>query len=255
MTTLDEHIQTGIPPRLTFNVRPAAVYAIGDVHGCLAQLQDLESQIIADAATIRGEKWLVMLGDYLDRGPDPAGVVAHLLAPPPQGFTRFALRGNHEQAMLDFLDAPSSNADWLEWGHTTLSSYGVKTTRLDAWFRSPEHVAARLGGAMPPSHLQFLNGLAAYLALPGYIFVHAGLRPGVALERQTLTDLLWIRDEFHAAPRRPDVTVVHGHTPIVVPDIMPGRINIDTGCFHSGVLTGARILADDTIRIMQAGPR
>src|SRR4051794_38194267 len=105
-------------PRLAFNHWPAAVYAIGDVHGCLDQLVALEHEIVEDGRGLDGEKWLLPLGDYIDRGPDSAGVVAHLRGPAPAGFRRFSLVGNHEVMMLDYLRDPEEHAYWLDQGGT-----------------------------------------------------------------------------------------------------------------------------------------
>src|SRR5687768_13411836 len=100
-------------PRLSAAERPALLYAIGDVHGCLDALKAVEARIVADAAGIPGEKWIVMLGDYVDRGPHSAQVLDHLTARPPAGFSRICLRGNHEEAMLDALEDPRAIDIWL----------------------------------------------------------------------------------------------------------------------------------------------
>lgn len=239
--------------RLLSDTWPAAVYAVGDVHGCRRQLLALERAILEDAAAIPGEKWIVMLGDYIDRGPESAGVVDHLLQPPPDGFLRHALRGNHEQMMLDFLDDPRSNLHWLDQGGAaTLASYGVD--RAQAFGRSDD-LAALLGQIaerVPSSHIEFLRGLPVLVGLPGWLFVHAGLRPGVGLERQSTEDLLWIRDPFLYGPGMPGIRVVHGHTPTPAPEFTPTRIGIDTGCFLTGRLTGLRVMRDGSTKVLTA---
>src|SRR5688500_4748 len=112
--------------RLTSDAWPAAVYAIGDVHGYLGQLQALEEQILEDGASIAGEKWIINLGDYVDRGPHVSGVIDYLLHPLPAGWRRFALFGNHEEAMLDYLRDPIEHGWWLvEGGAETIESYGI----------------------------------------------------------------------------------------------------------------------------------
>jgi serine/threonine protein phosphatase 1 len=226
--------------RLSSQDWPAVIYAIGDVHGCLAQLQDLTAQIVADAADIAGEKWIVMLGDYIDRGPDSAGVIEVLLAPAPAGFRRICLTGNHETLMLEFIDSPSPTASWLRWGGLeTLGSYGIAGNRMAELSRSA--MIAVLTSHVPDEHLRFLRELPVSLSLPGVIFVHAGLRPGVPLEQQRLEDLLWIREPFLSAPGEPGQLVVHGHTPGLEPEITQGRIGIDTGAFQGGPLTAVRL--------------
>ena len=238
--------------RLLWDTWPAAVYAVGDVHGCLTQLLALEQAILEDAADIPGEKWLVMLGDYIDRGPESAGVLEHLLQPPPGGFLRHALRGNHEQMMLDFLDDPLSNLHWLGQGATaTLASYGVEVA-ADALAQSDGLAAllSQIAQHVPCSHIEFLRSLPVLLGLPGWVFVHAGVRPGVGLERQSTEDLLWIRDPFLHGPGLAGIRVVHGHTPTPAPEFTPTRIGIDTGCFVTGRLTGLRITPEGSTRLL-----
>lgn len=240
-------------PRLSFDSRPAAIYAIGDVHGCLDQLLALEAEITADAAGIEGEKWLVTLGDYVDRGPQPAAVIAHVMGAPPEGFRRFALVGNHEQLLLDFLANPAASLDWLEWGGlATAASYGLDDDGSASWRVRPGEFARRLRPLIPEAHLAWLENLPTCLAMPGFLFVHAGIRPGIPLGAQDDQDLIWIRAPFLNARLSGEVTVVHGHTPVDAPEFVSGRIDIDTGCCFRGTLTALRILADGSTKILQA---
>lgn len=229
--------------RLAFDAWPAAVYAVGDVHGCLDQLLALERQILADGDRTAGEKWMVMLGDYIDRGPNPAGVIAHLLEPLPEGWQRICLLGNHERMMLDFLEDADAHAYWLEEGGlATLESYASGTANDD-------------GGAeiaVPAAHLRFLAELPISLLLPGWLFVHAGIRPGVPLAVQTDEDLILIRRPFIDAADLDGLRVVHGHTPGRQPVVTAARIGIDTHCFHSGRLTSVRVLPDGSTRFLTA---
>lgn len=224
--------------RLTFNHWPAAVYAIGDVHGCLPQLVDLEQQIEADAGGFEGEKWIVSLGDYVDRGAYSAQVIEHLLQPPPTGFRRFDLMGNHEQLMLDFLNDPYAHSYWLgEGGAETLQSYGLDVFAEAGAFHDPaRHI--------PATHLQFLRDLPISLSLPNWYFVHAGIRPGLSLAAQADEDLIWIREPFLDSPLPGAPRVVHGHTPGPVPVVTAHRICVDTQCFLTGRLTAVRITPD-----------
>lgn len=239
--------------RLQFDEWPAAVYAIGDVHGCLDQLLALEAQIIADAAGIVGEKWIVTLGDYIDRGPASGAVLDHIVSPPPADFRRFALVGNHEQLLLDFLVNPPRHTEWLQWGgRETAESYGVAPDPEMRWRRAPRGYAEALLPLIPERHLTLLKNLPVCLSLPGFFFVHAGIRPGVPLDRQEDDDLIWIRAAFLKASPRANLTVVHGHTPVDTPEFAPGRVDIDTGCFYSGVLTALRVLPDGDLKILQA---
>src|SRR5215213_4442078 len=162
--------------RLTFTDWPAAVYAIGDIHGCADELLALEDKIVEDSRSIDGEKWLVTIGDYIDRGPKSAAVIEHLMAPAPAGFRRFCLLGNHEQMMLEFRDDPLTNVHWLDEGGTaTLASYGAVIS--DPQLVAGALVRRQIEERIPVAHFEFLAGLPISLSLPGWLFVHAGGRP------------------------------------------------------------------------------
>lgn len=243
-----------VEDRLSATTWPAAVYAIGDVHGCYRQLVELERLILTDAEAIRGEKWIVMLGDYVDRGPDSASVIAHLLEPPPRPFHRFCLRGNHEQMMLDFLGDPEANLYWLDQGGIeTLASYGVDLARDFGPPSGGDALVALLDGRIPASHRAFIEKLPLLLALPGWLFVHAGIRPGAPIERQSAADLVWIREPFLSGTGMPGARIVHGHTPSREPVFTPTRIGIDTQCFFTGRLTGLRVTPDGNTKILTTG--
>ncbi|KQU99451.1 hypothetical protein ASC89_10745 [Devosia sp. Root413D1] len=238
--------------RLSASARPALVYAIGDVHGCLAELRQLERLIEADAAGTPGEKWMVLLGDYIDRGPQSAQVIDHLLAPAPAGFRRFTLAGNHEQMLLDFLAAPQQSAEWLDYGGVeTLTSYGIDAR--DGGGR-PAMLARSLEAQMPRSHLEWLRQLPISLETPGFFFAHAGVRPGRTLAEQLDGDLMWIREPFLGGATGTGKIVVHGHTPEAEPMRLPWRIGIDTGAFATGRLTSARIDKGGEISFLSTVP-
>lgn len=210
-----------------------AVYAIGDIHGCLAPLERLERRILADA-TARGtkERIIVYLGDYIDRGPDSAGVLDHLIERPLPGFHAIHLCGNHEDYMLRFLADPSVGSDWhRNGGDATLGSYGLDP--VHEWGR----LRAELARTLPIRHRAFLEGLRLFHVEGDYLFVHAGIRPGLPLERQSREDLLWIRGSFLNSDLRHEKIVVHGHSITRDADVRPNRIGIDTGAFMSGRLT------------------
>ena len=224
------------------------VYAVGDVHGCSAELDRLMDKILQDRAGRPGSCHLVFVGDYVDRGPDSKGVVDRLLAPP-VGFEICCLRGNHEQALLDFLDDPGVFRIWRDFGgRETLLSYGVTPPRFDdaAAF---EEARAQLRFLLPPAHLGFFQKLPLSTSIGGYFFAHAGVRPGVSLERQIADDLLWIRDEFLISPVDFGKVVVHGHTPTSAPVQRANRIGVDTGAYATGCLTAA-VLEADTCRFL-----
>lgn len=225
----------------------ALIYAIGDIHGCARELDDLHAQIVSDAARRRGAPTrrvtLVYVGDYVDRGPDSAGVIDRLLAPAPiSGAERIFLRGNHEDAMLVFLADPEAGADWLDFGGLeTLRSYGVSPGGGPLW---RQKLAEGLAARLPPAHKQFLESLPDRWSCGGYGFVHAGIRPGLAWEAQKTDDLLWIREPFLSSRTRFDRKIIHGHTITDRPDVRPNRIGIDTGAYHSGILTALVIDGD-----------
>lgn len=236
--------------------RPALIYAIGDVHGCLDELRRLEALIVTDAAPVAGEKWLVPLGDYIDRGPASAGVLDHLLAPPPPGFRRLCLKGNHEAMLLDALADPPTLRHWLAFGgDATLASYGLGQAAIESLRSGRGRASSRrqlLEAHLPEEHLAFLRNLPVGLSVPGFTFVHAGLRPGVPLADQKEADLLWIRELFLESGHDFGAVVVHGHTPGREPFISATRIGIDTGCFMSGRLTALRIDAEGRTSILQS---
>jgi serine/threonine protein phosphatase 1 len=214
------------------------LYAIGDIHGCAGLFQSLLGLIDLESAGVK--RRLVFLGDYVDRGPDSRGVVDHLIAVKASEPDAVFLKGNHEEAMLGFLAEPDRNEEWLHWGgDKTLESYGVG----EVWRRSPSDLANDLAANLPAAHRTFLEGLELWRVLGDYAFVHAGFRPGVALEEQKAEDCLWIRSEFHNTPpeqRLPQV-VVHGHHPVKKPIDAGWRIAVDTGAVWSDSLTAVAL--------------
>lgn len=211
------------------------IYAIGDIHGCAELLDQLLAKIDADAGGLDAAQ-LVFLGDYVDRGPDSKGVIDQLVGLRKRQPGAVFLKGNHEALLLDFLEHPQDMAHWLDWGgEETLVSYGLSGILQ----RPHEDLAADLLEAMPPEHLAFLKALTLTHREGDYVFVHAGLRPGISLDAQNEDDLLWIRKRFHNTPRdqRPSFTVVHGHQPLKKPLDKGWRIDVDTGACWSGKLT------------------
>lgn len=232
------------------------LYAIGDIHGCYLLLRELLASIAADAeASRRGRRpIIVLLGDLIDRGPHSAHVVEAVAWL--QRFHPFEVRllmGNHERAMLDFIEQPADHGDWLLFGgDATLRCYGVEPPPPSAPART--FVAARdaLLPRMPASHLHCLQQALPMLVLGDYVFVHAGIRPGRPLARQEEEDVLWIGAEFTASTERFEKIVVHGHTIAAEPQLAGNRIGIDTGAYQSGILTALRI-EDGDIRLIQTG--
>ena len=222
------------------------VYAIGDVHGCDARLARLHRSIAEDlAARPVALPLLLHLGDYVDRGPDSAGVVARLAAGSPlSGVPVVNLMGNHERTMLDALEGePAAVTDWLHSG-------GEQA--LASWRIDPASPRSGWSASIPPPHRAFLEGLAMHHRAGGYLFVHAGLKPGVPLERQSPDDLLRIRRSFLESNADFGAVVVHGHTPVRHgPEVRRNRINLDTGAVFGRELTCA-VLEGDRIGFLFA---
>jgi serine/threonine protein phosphatase 1 len=178
----------------------------------------------------------VFLGDYIDRGPNSRQVIDLLIARGRRRNVLF-LKGNHEACALQFLSDPTVLPAWQSIGGVhTLLSYGVMPARSEDP-ESQHKVSTALREAMPDSHRRFIGGLVLSFTCGDFFFVHAGVRPGVALQRQSQWDLLWIRDDFLLHEEDFGKVVVHGHTPVYEPDIQSNRINIDTGAYATGQLT------------------
>ena len=230
------------------------VYAIGDIHGRLDLLEALLEAIAVDAASgPSAENVIVCLGDYVDRGPNSRGVVERLSQSPPRGFEIVCLKGNHEDMMLKFLMGEGEPGDWLKnGGRETLKSYGVPiadlyTRPLDEDAVEAAREALRLG--IPGSHVAFLTTLDLLYEEGDYLFVHAGVKPAVALSEQREEDLIWIRNEFLNCDEDFGKIIVHGHSIHLTPKVTANRISIDTGAWRSDVLT-ALVLEGSTRRFL-----
>lgn len=219
------------------------VYAVGDIHGRSDLLAKLLRQIEADGARQdAANKTLIFVGDYVDRGPDSRGVVEILLNALPEGFSVHFLKGNHEQLLLDFLDDAGRLRHWrVNGGEATMASYWVDVDQLDKADALPETWREAFMDRLPPAHFDFFRHLSLQVPLGDYLFVHAGVRPGVPLHAQEDFDLLWIRDAFLDETEPFGKVVVHGHTPVPEPVVRSNRIGIDTGAVFSGRLTALRL--------------
>jgi serine/threonine protein phosphatase 1 len=223
------------------------VYAIGDIHGCDIQLANLHEIIAEDVARRPVDQAILLhIGDYVDRGADTAGVLRRLMGQSPiEGMAVINLLGNHDETMLNALsgDRPAAT-DWLfAGGAAALESYGVDpASPREAW---PDSV--------PRAHLDFLRNLSVMHQHGGYLFVHAGIRPGVPLDQQVREDLLRMRQPFLYSDADFGAVVVHGHTPVKEPVVRHNRIAIDTGAVFGGKMTAA-VLEAETIGFLTADP-
>ena len=225
------------------------IYAIGDIHGRLdlleAVLARVETDIVVNPALnpIR-----VFLGDYIDRGPDSRRVLDRLIdccAAQPT----VCLLGNHEVFLREFLKSPAILPIWRRCGGlATLASYGL-APKIEVDDQSQQALASEFNRIFPSRHSDFLSSLQQYFICGDFFFVHAGVRPGICLTKQSEDDLLWIREDFLLCNDTFGKFVVHGHTPVLEPDIRPNRINIDTGAYVTGRLT-CLVLESDTMRFI-----
>ncbi len=220
------------------------LYAVGDIHGRSDLLRRLLDEIAVDAASSSGActKTLVFVGDYIDRGPNSKAVVDMLLGALPHGFDCHFLKGNHEAMLLGFLEGPTPLEHWrINGGDATMASYGIDVDRLERSRASAAAWRSAFAAVLPPAHLSFFKALELSLSFGDYLFVHAGLRPGVPLCAQGESDLIWIRGPFLDHDGSFGKIVVHGHTPGNEPVMRTNRIGIDTGACFTGRLTALRL--------------
>lgn len=202
-------------------------FAIGDIHGCF---DELESLVAACDLLSEGENArFVLIGDYVDRGPDTRKVIDFLMESQHREPDRFiCLRGNHEAMLIDAANKDRSDRDLMNWwangGEQTLDSYGVNDP-----------------GEIPADHLAWMKALPLKFSDRKRLYVHAGVRPGVSIADQSERDLLWIREPFLSCDDDYGALVVHGHTPTKsgLPDLRSNRLNIDTGACFGRPLTAA----------------
>lgn len=245
---VEPETRPGPPATLPAGLR---IYAFGDVHGRLDLVERLKAAIAADlAAAPVAEALVVGLGDLIDRGPASRGVV-DLVSGPGWPTTLVALRGNHEETLLRFLDDPLRHgAFWLRYGgDATLASYGVDRRLLVG--SRPDYRAIRdaFVTTLPPAHLLFLQRLPLTHEAGDYFFVHAGAKHGRPLADQAADDLLWIREGFADRDHVFEKIVVHGHTPVDEPFLGRNRINLDTGAYLTGRLS-CLVLEGDARRLI-----
>jgi serine/threonine protein phosphatase 1 len=200
------------------------IFIVGDIHGCLDVLIRLMEKIDWHPETDR----LIFLGDYIDRGEDSRGVIEYLMNLSTVSRNVECLMGNHESVFLDFLSGTDKRTFLANGGGSTLYSYGFKygAGKGTDW-----------NCQIPQEHMEFLKNLKLWVELEEYYVVHAGMRPGVAMQRQSLEDLVWIRDPFIFSNHDFGKRVIFGHTPYSEPLIMDNKIGLDTGAVYGNRLT------------------
>lgn len=212
------------------------VYAIGDIHGRYDLLCRMIARIEADeVGRPAAETTVILLGDLVDRGPDSAGVIATAREWAKRRRVRI-LAGNHEEMFLGSFERDDTLRHFLRHGgRETLLSYPIEP---DVYSRATlEELRAIMREAVPAEDVEFMNSMEDRIQIGDYVFVHAGVRPGVPLEEQKVSDLRWIRGEFIDGPETRNFAVVHGHTILETPHVSPLRISLDTGAYASGLLT------------------
>ena len=238
------------PPVTPYCPEGNRLYCIGDIHGRVDLLEQLHTLIAGDAEDYSGQKTVIYMGDYIDRGEDSMAVIDTLVNKSLIGFDSVYLRGNHDQSLLDFLQFAEVGPGWLNHGGmTTLVSYGVKTAKIPAREEDYIELQEALVAQLPDQHLLFFQNTRMSHLSGSYYFVHAGIRPGVDLEKQQNEDLLWVREEFLAYRKNHEKIIVHGHSICDEPEVRSNRIGIDTGAYMSGRLT-ALVLEQDTQRFI-----
>lgn len=234
------------------------IYAVGDVHGRLDLLTAMLERIRADlAARPHPRPRLVFLGDYVDRGPEVRGVIEALIALRGGDLPVAFLLGNHDSYIREYLHDPEWFDRTYHWlhdnmgGNATLASYGVP----GATWVDPKATRDAFAAAFPDAHMAFLDACELHLRIGGYLFVHAGIRPGVPLDAQSREDLIWIREPFLSSTIDFGVKVVHGHTIVPAVEHHPNRIAVDTGAIRSGVLSCVVLEDDATALLTATGPK
>lgn len=239
--------QEAEPPRiLVLRQFPAAIYAIGDLHGCLSLYDQMEETIVQDARDLDGTKLIVCLGDVVDRGPQTAQLLDRLTGPAPAGFQRVVLRGNHEDMMGRFLDEPRKNLNWLAWGgKETLHSYGISPEGSGGFENDGFLLKHKVQMAVPEAHREFLNGLPHALICEHLRFAHAGYDLDLAAEQQNSERLIWGPPE-RCDDYQGENLLVHGHVVVSDVDVAGARINVDLGAYETGRLACVRFLPFNT---------
>ncbi|MBZ9737109.1 metallophosphoesterase [Mesorhizobium sp. CA18] len=226
------------------------LYAIGDVHGRHDLLAAMHRRIESELEHAPGSDWrIIHLGDYVDRGPDSRSVIDFLIETRKRDPRNIMLAGNHDIGMLEFLAEAEPDGLFVNYGGVqTAQSYGVDLLRDGHWYGKAQAIARghmALVKAVPHSHVDFLQSLTFSATFGDFFFCHAGIRPGVPLDRQDQQDLIWIRDVFHDHPGLFSKVIVHGHTPVPEAEVKANRVNVDTLAWKSGTLSALAVNSGD----------
>ena len=234
------------------------IFAIGDIHGCLGELISLHKKILThDKFDVKNDL-IIYLGDYIDRGRDSKGVIDQIIKLQKNNIRTINLMGNHDEFMIDFLFNKKNNIEnWLNFGlDQTIRSYGIEVVDFIKDGFSDDIIDDLRNiflEKMGEEHANFFRNLELSFTLEKYLFVHAGIDPKKKLEDQSKKDFLWSRSrEFFHKDFKAEKIIVHGHTPEpnTVNDLY--RINIDTGCYFSGKLSGVCLRSDDDSRVFMS---
>lgn len=227
------------------------VFVIGDIHGCKDLVQKIHNKILELSKNIEGQKLLIYLGDYIDRGPNIKETIQILIDFCPNNFNKIFLLGNHEQMLFEFISYnPNSPYVWFaNGGAQTLESYGIDISKYIEESMEIEDInkmREEFIESLPSAHKNFFNQLKLNYEWKNYFFVHAGIDPDLPLEQQNKETMLWTREQKFFDPKMTyNKIIVHGHTPKENIENFPFRINIDTGSFFSGKLSGLIIYKDE----------
>ena len=223
------------------------IFAVGDIHGCKDLLDNIHQKIIKASKDKKGEKLIIYIGDYIDRGTNIKGTIQTLIDFNPANFKKIFLLGNHEQMLLEFISENKNNPfEWIyNGGSETLESYGIDLSEHidnDMDLKIDIKIKKKFIQLLPSSHLNFFNQLVLNYTYDDYFFVHAGINPTIPIEMQEKETMIWTREEdFFKPTMKYNKIIVHGHTPQEKIEKFPCRINIDTGSFYSGKLSCLKI--------------
>ncbi len=242
------------PKKERFTTGGKRVYAVGDIHGMMGCLHMLMVMIDHHLRAHPVDSYeIVFLGDYVDRGSHSRDVLDYMVIMAAKPHIT-CLAGNHEWALLRFLQGKLPYHSWYRWGgDATMKSYGVTPCPVNAKEDQKQAIREQLANAIPETHIQFLKDLPHMHELGDYVFVHAGLRPNIPLHKQKREDVMMIREDFLGHPVTLDKCIIHGHSVFAEPHIRERSIGIDTGAYDTNRLT-AIVIQDHEYSFLSTSP-